>query len=173
VTRVEDDDHHVKGHEVEDRADRSEHSHEAADERDVPRRWPSEDFGVHAVAGDRQLPHVIKQIIEQDLRRQHREVGQEQRCAGGAEHVPEVHNVSNMITIKPHLPKAADVADRVSEAIERMADLDARSVWVTTSNGSVRLHGHVHSLAERRNAGFAAASAPGVQDVENQILVTP
>jgi osmotically-inducible protein OsmY len=71
------------------------------------------------------------------------------------------------------VPKAADVDRRVTEAIERMANLDARSVWVTTSNGTVRLHGHVHSLAERRTAGFAAAAAPGVTDVENDIYVTP
>jgi osmotically-inducible protein OsmY len=88
-------------------------------------------------------------------------------------HIAGVHNVSNMIKLKPHLPKAADVDHRVSEAIERMADLDARSVSVTTSNGTVRLHGHVHSFAERRTAGFAAAAAPGVSNVENDILVTP
>jgi len=84
-----------------------------------------------------------------------------------------VHNVSNMITIEPGMPKADDVAERVSDAIERMADLDARSVWVTTRDGSVHLHGHVHSFAERRTAGLAAASAPGVVTVENEIDVTP
>lgn len=84
-----------------------------------------------------------------------------------------VHNLSNAIMIKPELPKAGDVDHRVGKAIERMADLDARSIWVTTSNGTVRLHGHVHSFAERRTAGFAAASAPGVTHVENDISVTP
>lgn len=84
-----------------------------------------------------------------------------------------VHNVSNTITVKPQAPKAADVDHRVSEAIERMADLDARSIRVTTTNGTVHLHGVVHSFAERRTAGFAAAAAPGVTDVENEILVTP
>jgi len=72
-------------------------------------------------------------------------------------YIEGVHNVSNTITIKPGMPKVDDVAERVSDAIERMADLDARSVWVTTSNGSVHLHGHVHSFAERRTAGLAAA----------------
>jgi len=84
-----------------------------------------------------------------------------------------VHNVSNTITIKPQLPKTADVDHRVSEAIERMADLDARSIRVTATKGTVHLHGVVHSFAERRTAGFAAAAAPGVTDVENEILVTP
>ncbi len=84
-----------------------------------------------------------------------------------------VRSVNNQITIKPHSPKPADVEDRVSEAIERMADLDARSVWVTTSNGTVHLHGHVHSFAERRIAKRAAESAPGVAKVENYVYVTP
>ncbi len=84
-----------------------------------------------------------------------------------------VHNVSNTITVKPHVLKTADVDHRVSEAIERMADLDARSIRVTASNGTVHLHGVVHSFAERRTAGFAAAAAPGVSEVENEILVTP
>ena len=49
---------------------------------------------------------------------------------------------------------------------------DTRSIWVTTSNGDVRLHGTVRSLAERRLAERAAASAPGVTNVENEIVVT-
>jgi osmotically-inducible protein OsmY len=88
-------------------------------------------------------------------------------------HLSGVHNVSNTITIKPMLPKAADVDQRVGEAIKRLADLDARSIWVTSTNGTVHLHGHVHSFAERRTAAVAAAAAPGVTRVENDILVTP
>ena len=84
-----------------------------------------------------------------------------------------VRSVNNQITIKPPAPKPADVEDRVGEAIERMADLDARAVWVTTSNGTVHLHGHVHSFAEKRIAERAAASAPGVANVDNDIFVTP
>ncbi|MGD1058745.1 MAG: BON domain-containing protein [Solirubrobacteraceae bacterium] len=82
-------------------------------------------------------------------------------------------NISNAITVKPEMLKTADVDHRVSEAIERMADLDARSIQVTASNGTVHLRVVVHSFAERRTAGFAAAAAPGVTDVENEILVTP
>lgn len=84
-----------------------------------------------------------------------------------------VHDISNTITVKPEVLKTADVDHRVSEAIERIADLDARSIQVTATNGTVHLHGVVHSFAERRAAGFAAAAAPGVTDVENEILVTP
>jgi osmotically-inducible protein OsmY len=84
-----------------------------------------------------------------------------------------VKGLANMITVKPAEAKGSDVADRVSEAIERMAHLDARSIWVTTSNGTVHLHGHVHSFSEKHTAGYAAASAPGVTTVKNEVLVTP
>lgn len=85
-----------------------------------------------------------------------------------------VQGVTNMITVKPQLPEVADVEHRVSEAIERMADLDARSIWVTAATkGTVQLHGRVHSLAEKRTAERAAASSPGVMNVENAIEVTP
>jgi osmotically-inducible protein OsmY len=84
-----------------------------------------------------------------------------------------VKGLANLITVKPGAPKATDVAERVSEAIERMAHLDARSVWVTTTNGTVHLHGTVHSFSEKHTAGRAAASAPGVTSVENEVLVIP
>jgi osmotically-inducible protein OsmY len=98
---------------------------------------------------------------------------QRQEAERAIRHLAGVHGVTNRITVKPHLPKAADVEDRVGEAIERMADLDARSISVTTTNGTVHLHGHVHSFAERRTAEHAAASAPGVTNVENDIYVRP
>ncbi len=83
-----------------------------------------------------------------------------------------VHNTSNAITVK-RTPKMADVEHRVSQAIERMADLDARSIRVTTIDGRVQLHGHVHSFSEKRAAGRSAAGAPGVTGVDNEIQITP
>jgi osmotically-inducible protein OsmY len=80
--------------------------------------------------------------------------------------------ISNLITVKPRVKESA-IEERVAEAIKRSADLDARSIWVTTDNGTVHLHGHVHSLHEKRVAESAAASAPGVSRVENEIVVTP
>jgi hypothetical protein len=43
-----------------------------------------------AVGGDGELAGVVEQVVEQDLGRQHRQKRQEQRGAGGAEHVAEV-----------------------------------------------------------------------------------
>lgn len=80
--------------------------------------------------------------------------------------------ISNLITVKPKV-KASAIEERVAEAIKRSAELDARSISVTTNNGTIHLHGHVHSLHEKRVAESAAASAPGVSRVENEIVVTP
>lgn len=90
------------------------------------------------------------------------------------EHLCGVFGVSNEITLKaPPKPEAADVDELVHQAIARMADLDARSIGVSVRNDTVHLHGNVHSLAERRIAEEAAASAGGVNKVENDITVTP
>jgi osmotically-inducible protein OsmY len=89
-------------------------------------------------------------------------------------HLAGVRNLTNLITLKPrHQPKPSDVVRRVEDAIERMADIDARSIWVTTDNGTVHLHGRVHSVAGSRIAEHAAAAAPGVSRVVNELIVSP
>ena len=90
VTGVQDDEHDEEGHEVEDRADRSEDAHEPTDEGDVPCRWAGQDLAVDPIGGDRQLTDVVQQVVEQDLRRKHREEREEQRRPCRAEHVSEV-----------------------------------------------------------------------------------
>ena len=63
-----------------------------------------EQLLVDVVGRDRHLADVVEQVVEQDLRRQHRQEAQEQRRAGGAEHVPEVRRRAHQ-----------DVLDRVGE----------------------------------------------------------
>lgn len=87
-------------------------------------------------------------------------------------HTKGVVDVVNLITIRPRAG-TADVEQRVIAALKRSAELDARSVWVSTENGTVRLHGHVHSFHERRAAEDAAFAAPGVSAVENEITIGP
>jgi osmotically-inducible protein OsmY len=85
-----------------------------------------------------------------------------------------VYEVTNEIKVNGSAkPKADDIEEQVHQAIARMADLDARSIGVNVRNGTVHLHGNVHSLAERRIAEEAAASAHGVKKVKNEIDVTP
>jgi len=84
-----------------------------------------------------------------------------------------VCNVTNLITIEPRQKLSVDLAQSVHDAIGRMADLDARSIQVTSSEGTVHLHGSVHTFAEKRTAERAAAAAPGVREVNNELVVTP
>jgi osmotically-inducible protein OsmY len=86
--------------------------------------------------------------------------------------VKGVTGVTNQIVVKPEA-MASDVAKEVTSALTRNAEFDARSISVTTENGTVCLHGHVHSVHEREAAELAAAAAPGVSVVDNQISVGP
>jgi osmotically-inducible protein OsmY len=83
-----------------------------------------------------------------------------------------VRAVTNLITVRPRL-QAKDIKERVAEMITRNASLDAEQIEVTTDDGTVRLSGRVHSLWEKRLAEQAAAAAPGVAKVENQLVVVP
>jgi hypothetical protein len=90
---VEHPQHDAEGGEVEQGADRAEEDHELADEADVPAGGLGDLFRVDVVGGDDQLAAVIQQVVEQDLRGQHGQELQEDRCPGRAEHVPEVVDV--------------------------------------------------------------------------------
>jgi osmotically-inducible protein OsmY len=84
-----------------------------------------------------------------------------------------VRVVDNLITVKLQTePTAADVEHRVQEAIARTADLHTPSIRVTMNDGTVRLGGHVDSLAALQTVLRAAESAPGVTAVESEIVVT-
>jgi osmotically-inducible protein OsmY len=83
-----------------------------------------------------------------------------------------VKGVSNLITVKAK-PKPKDIEQRIADAIRRAANMDARQIWVTTTNGTAVLHGSVHSLYERKVAEREAAAAPGVSKVDNRIVVVP
>ena len=88
-------------------------------------------------------------------------------------HLAGVRAVSNLVEIEPGSAKAdaGDIEDQIQQAIGRMADVDAASISVTTSDGVVHLEGSVASLAERRVAQRVAESAPGVARVENDIVI--
>jgi osmotically-inducible protein OsmY len=84
-----------------------------------------------------------------------------------------VSKVTNLIKVEPREEPSGELGQRVLEAIGRMADLDARSIGVSSIGGTVHLHGSVHTFAERRTAERTAAAAPGVREVHNELLVMP
>jgi osmotically-inducible protein OsmY len=97
---------------------------------------------------------------------------QRQEAETAVRDVKGVKGITNEIIVRPQV-KTAEIEHDVSSALKRNAELDARSIWVTTDDGTVHLHGHVHSFHEREAAELAASAAPGVVTVDNQITVTP
>jgi len=80
--------------------------------------------------------------------------------------------VSNRVTIKPTV-KPQDLRGQIVSAFQRNALLDSRRITVETRGGWVILRGSVRSWAERAEAQWAAFAAPGVHEVENNIIISP
>ena len=68
-------------------------------------------------------------------------------------------------------PAPHDVEHSIKKAMERNAKLDAKSVKVESSNGTITLRGTVSSWADHDEAVAAAWAAPGVTNVKDHILV--
>jgi osmotically-inducible protein OsmY len=82
-----------------------------------------------------------------------------------------VRGVITLITVKPRLSPVA-ISEAIEAAFRRSAELDARSIHVSTHDSTVELTGTVSSFSERDKAERVAWAAPGIQSVENQIRVT-
>jgi len=83
-----------------------------------------------------------------------------------------VVGVSNQITVKPSL-KPTEIRSKIESAFERNALLDARRISVQVRGDKVTLEGSVRSYVEKKEAEQAACSAPGICEVENNIIVNP
>lgn len=60
---------------------------------------------------------------------------------------------------------------RIEDALKRNAEVEAKAINVTVSDGKVRLDGKVHTWAERSATVRAAWAAPGVHLVEDRIMI--
>jgi osmotically-inducible protein OsmY len=90
-------------------------------------------------------------------------------------HLIGVLGVTNSITIKPPVPtvKAPEVKNKIEAALKRNARLrrDAEKIQVELSGSKVILRGSVGSWQDHDDAAVAAWSAPGVTEVENNIVI--
>jgi osmotically-inducible protein OsmY len=87
-------------------------------------------------------------------------------------HIKGVRGVFNHIEVAGGAV-ARDVRHRIVEALHRNADLDARHVKIEVSGAVATLSGSVTTWQQRETAEHAAASAPGITRVKNEILVEP
>jgi len=85
--------------------------------------------------------------------------------------VPGVMDVYDEIELVGTQPDAGDVKHAIKDAFKRDAKLDADTLSVSTYDGTVSLDGTVSSWAEHDAAIDAAWAAPGVTNVEDNVLV--
>ena len=88
-----------------------------------------------------------------------------------AANVLGVVSVDDEIDLVPPSPTAGDVQHSIKKAMERNAKLDADSVSVDSSNGTITLDGTVSSWADHDEAVSAAWAAPAVTNVKDHIHV--
>ena len=82
-----------------------------------------------------------------------------------------IRGVTNNIMIESDVVPQR-VSEKITEALTRNAQLDARRISVLAQDHKVTLSGSVRSWAERDDAETAAWAAPGITAVENHIRVT-
>lgn len=82
-----------------------------------------------------------------------------------------VTGVGNQISIKPGVD-IPDIKSRIEQALKRSAEIEAKAIRVSVQDGKVTLEGRVHNWYERDAVETAAWSAPGVNSVEDRLIVS-
>jgi osmotically-inducible protein OsmY len=128
----------------------------AALKRELPVSWErikvTVDHGRVRLEGDLEWRYQ-REVAERAVRRIHGVTG-----------------INNLIRIRPVAP-AVEVKRRIEEALLRSAEVDANRITVESVGGEVVLKGTVRSWAEREESERAAWKVPGVEKVDNQIVV--
>ena len=81
-----------------------------------------------------------------------------------------VVGVDNRLTLRPQVD-VLDIQQRIEEALKRNAEVDAKGIHIKVEGSVVKLEGRVHLWRERKIAERAAWSVPGVNKVEDHLLL--
>lgn len=87
-------------------------------------------------------------------------------------HLRGIRGIVDRIRIHPRVT-AEYVEEKIEAAFRRAAGVDARGIRIEVDGTRVILRGQVTSWAEREEAEQVAWLAPGITDVENQLVVEP
>lgn len=81
-----------------------------------------------------------------------------------------VRGVNNQIIVEPMID-AMIIKENIRKALERSANLEADKIHIETNGNKVTLKGSARSWNERNEVERAAASAPGVAEVDDQLAI--
>ncbi len=81
-----------------------------------------------------------------------------------------VKGVTNLIKVVSKI-QPTEIKQKIEAAFERVASLEAARIKVDTIGNKVLLNGTVRSWVEKEDAQTAAFAAPGVTEVQNDLLV--
>jgi len=93
---------------------------------------------------------------------------QRQNILDNIAHVAGVVNVIDQMTVRPKV-SVSDVEERIHNALERHAEIEAQCVRVRVLDGVVTLEGTAESLDEMDRIEQAAWAGPGVTNVINNL----
>ena len=82
-----------------------------------------------------------------------------------------VKGVRNLLHVRQPVISVPELRQKITNALERSATVDASRISIETHDGTVVLRGTVRSWAERQEAERAAWAAPGVAMVEDHLAV--
>jgi osmotically-inducible protein OsmY len=95
-----------------------------------------------------------------------------ERAEAALRRVKGIKGITNLIRLKPRT-EPIELKRKIEEALERIANLDESGISVEVYGSTVILEGTVPSWWDRKQAERAAWAAPGVQKVENRLLIKP
>jgi osmotically-inducible protein OsmY len=82
-----------------------------------------------------------------------------------------VKGLINLITVNQPAINSSEVKTEIENALRRATELEAKDINVEVNGNKVVLRGHVRSWAERSDVERAAWAAPGVGQVEDNLII--